>query len=86
MQMKNVTENIHCPDCGDVIHPKRVDFLLKHGRRLTCIKCATEEKVVGFRTTDGKTTNELNIVKPYQGKELMEKDWRYRTAKRKKEK
>jgi len=55
-------------------------------KRLVCINCTDEEKLMGFRTTDGKTSNELNIVKPYQGAELIEKDWRYRTTKRKKEK
>lgn len=50
--------------CGSEIHPKRVEFLQKHNKAMSCISCAekTVEKLGGFMSTEGKTERTIIIA------------------------
>jgi hypothetical protein len=55
--------------CGKEIHPKRVEFLEKYSKPLSCIECAEGkvQKVVGFQVVGGKTEREVQIVSQETG-------------------
>lgn len=48
--------------CGAIIPEKRVDFLKKYNKPLTCLQHSTTEKVGCFVTSSGKTERELIIT------------------------
>lgn len=48
--------------CGTQIHPKRVEFLQKANKPMTCLNCSTTQKVGGFMAVQGKTERAIIIA------------------------
>ena len=48
--------------CGEEIPEKRVDFLKKYNKKITCLNCSTEEKVVALQVNATKETRTIYIV------------------------
>lgn len=68
----NLTKDILCPGCNEIIHPKRIEILLKLKKKLVCVKCSTEDKVVGFVAVEGKTERPIQIMSKEKAHELQE--------------
>lgn len=51
-----------CKICNKDIPEKRIDILKKMGKKLTCINCSTEEKVVGFQVNTTKENRTIQVV------------------------
>ena len=62
---------IHC-GCTD-IHPKRVEFLIKYKKSITCIDCAEGrvKKVTGFQVNHDKACREIQVCDETTGQRLM---------------
>lgn len=48
--------------CGAEIHPKRVEFLQKYNKPMTCVQHSTTQKVGGFMSVEGKTERTIIIA------------------------
>lgn len=56
--------------CGKEIPEKRVEFLKKYSKAITCIDCTTEERVVGNQVYEAKDTRTIEIVTAEQAKRI----------------
>lgn len=48
--------------CGCKIPEKRIEFLQKYNKVLTCVNCSTTQKVGGFMTSESKTERTIIIA------------------------
>lgn len=48
--------------CGVEVHPKRVEFLKKANKPITCLEHSATQKVGGFMAIEGKTDRQIVIA------------------------
>jgi len=63
-----------CIHCGTLeINPKRVEFLIKYKKDITCIDCAEGKvkRVTGFQVNNDKACREIQVCTPEEGARLM---------------
>jgi len=63
---------MNCDLCGEPIHPDRME-LLPNTR--TCVRCSTEEPIVGFMIYNHKTAGEVFIAKGKENCRILDREY-----------
>ena len=63
---------MNCELCGDLIHPDRIE-LLPNTR--TCVRCSTEEPIVGFMIYNHKTAGEVIMTSGAENIRRLEREY-----------